>query len=90
MLPLQQLDDGGLSGRNQDDAAILSPTHQSTLRGDVDAGCDLREENTTRKLLMTHSHTAAIVVLNVFKYKCMTAFLNAVVRLGTPLKSEVL
>ena len=43
VLPLQQLDDGGLSGRNQDDAAVFSPAHQSTLRGDVDAGRHLRE-----------------------------------------------
>ncbi|KAF3848736.1 hypothetical protein F7725_015233 [Dissostichus mawsoni] len=38
VLALQQLDDGGLSGRNQDDAAVFSAAHQAALRGDVDAG----------------------------------------------------
>lgn len=43
VLPLQKLYDGGLSGRNQDDAAIFSPAYQATLGGDVDAGCHLWE-----------------------------------------------
>lgn len=46
VLSLQQLDDGGLSGRNQDDAAVFSSTHQATLRRDVHAGRHLREQNT--------------------------------------------
>ena len=44
---LQQLDDGGLGGRDQDDAAVLSATHQSALRRDVHAGCHLQGETQT-------------------------------------------
>lgn len=49
VLSLKQLDNGGLSGGNQDDAAIFSATHQSTLRWDVHAGCHLKEANTHMK-----------------------------------------
>lgn len=42
---LQQLDDGGLRGRDQDDAAVLSPTHQPTLRRDVNAGRHLGQRD---------------------------------------------
>lgn len=44
VLPLQQLHDCGLRGWNQDDAAVLSPTHQTALRGDVHAGRHLRTQ----------------------------------------------
>lgn len=45
VFPLQQLDDGGLRGRDQDDAAVLSPTHQPALRGDVNAGRHLGQRD---------------------------------------------
>lgn len=38
VLALQQLHDGGLSGGNQDDAAVFPAAHQPALRGDVHAG----------------------------------------------------
>lgn len=58
VLSLQQLNDGGLSGRDQDDAAVFSPAHQSTLRGDVDAGCHLRgkKEKKKKKNLTPQEH----------------------------------
>lgn len=43
---LQQLNNGRLRGRDQNDAAVLSPAHQATLRRDVNAGCHLRNMKT--------------------------------------------
>lgn len=38
VLSLQQLHDGGLRGRHDDDAAVLAAAHQPPVRRDVHAG----------------------------------------------------
>lgn len=48
VLPLQQLHDGRLSGRDQDDASVFSAAHQAALWRDVHAGRHLATQTQQR------------------------------------------